>query len=157
MKDDKPFRVETEIDFAIECIIHGNQSVSGNVRALPLGHGRAYIDLAGSQCRKCGSSINLTIRVVPTKWEDIPADKVRALMRAALEAEAAASGVLIDAEPELDEEPKEESEADENEEVTEDQPKPSPIWGPWGADGVPQPGDEEPTRPSPFGGRPRLQ
>lgn len=144
-QDNKPFRLDTEIDFAIECIIHGNQSVSGNVRALPLGHGRAYIDLAGAQCRKCGSSINLTIRVVVTKWEDVPADKVRKLLQAALEAEAAAAGVLVS-----------EDEPEEDEEVSAPEHKPSPTWGPWGADGVPQSGDDA-EKPSPFGRRPRLQ
>lgn len=133
-KNDKPFRLDTEVDFAIECIIHGNISIRGNVRALPLGHGRAYIDLGGAQCNKCGSSINLTIRTVVTKWDNIPADKVRALLKAALEAEM---GVPVDAEPGPESE-------EESEEVTVPVHASAPV------------ASESPTV-SPFGRRPRLQ
>jgi hypothetical protein len=94
--NDKPFRLITEVDFAIECVVHGPYA-RGNVRALPLGHGRAYIDLGNSICTRCGTSINLTIRTVDTKWEDVPAQKIRDLMKEALEQEF---GTSIDAEPE---------------------------------------------------------
>lgn len=97
-----PFRIIIEVDFGVDCVIHGGgANIRFNVRALPLGYGRAYIDLGNATCLKCGHSTYLTIRTVETKWEDIPAETVRKLMKAALEEEMGRSiGEELEPDPE---------------------------------------------------------